>query len=333
MKSTIHDIARMAGVSTTTVSKVINNKGRISKSTRERVNQIIEDLNYRPNVLASAMKGKSSYQIAFLIPDIDNPIYAKYLKHIEERGQELGYNVVMCSTDNDSVKEARHISLLKQRRVDGFIIASKFKNEELLKELIEEDFPVVLFAHERLAHSVDSVTADDYMGGYMTAKYLHSLGHRKIGVIGEDSVSSNERIRGYKFALSEAGIPVDDRLIVVGGAAMEDAESGAALLLDRKDRPSAIFGVNDILAIGAMRAAKARKLRIPEQLSVIGFDDTQLCLIVSPTLSSVTMPVRELGKHVMDIIIGKIENGESVKQRIRMLPELVVRETTGPVQP
>ncbi|MGM0880318.1 MAG: LacI family DNA-binding transcriptional regulator [Bacillota bacterium] len=331
MKSTIYDIARLAGVSTATVSKVINNTGRISDQTRERINRIMEDLNYRPNVLASAMKGKSTYQIAFLIPDIDNPIYAQYLKHIEAYGQELGYNIVLCSTDNDFAKETRHITLLRQRRVDGFIIASKFKNDELLKQLVEEGFPIALFAHERPGISIDSVTVDDYMGGYLASKHLHSLGHRKIGVVGEDSISSDERIRGYKFALSEANIPIDNKLIVVGGATLQEAEQSAAVLLDSEERPSAIFGCNDILAIGVMQAAKARGIRIPEQLSVIGFDDTPLCSIVSPRLSSISLPVRELGKHVTDIIISKIEHSDTVKQRIRLLPELAVRDSTAPV--
>jgi DNA-binding LacI/PurR family transcriptional regulator len=329
MKPTIYDIARQAGVSTATVSKVINNTGRISQKTRDNIHRIMEDHNYRPNVLASAMKGKSTYQIAFLIPDINNPIYALYLKHIEERGQELGYNIVMCSTDNDPIKETRHIALLRQRRVDGIIIASKFKNEELLKELIEEDFPVALFAHERPGLSIDSVTADDYMGGHLASQYLYKIGHRKIGVVGEDSISSRERIQGYRSALSEAGILADEALIVVGGATIQEAEISAGKLLDRENRPTAIFGCNDILAIGVMRAARARGIRIPEQLSIIGFDNTPLCSIVSPELSTIAMPVSELGKHVTDIIIKKIEHGESLKQRIRMLPDLVIRGSTA----
>lgn len=329
MKPTIYDVAKLAGVSAATVSKVINNKGRISEETKERVNRIMEELNYQPNFLASAMKGKSTYQIALLIPDMENPIYAQYLKQIEERGQELGYNIVLCSTDNDSDKEARHITLLRQQRVDGFIIASKFKNDDILKELIRENFPVVLFAHERPEISIDSVTADDYMGGYLAVEHLLKLGHNRIGFLGEESLSSEERVRGYKAALSATDIPVHEDLIVVGGSSLREAEASAAALLDREDKPSAIFGSNDVLAIGVVKAAKARGIRVPEELSVIGFDDTPLCSIISPNLSSVSMPVRELGQYVTDMIIRKIEHTDAAKQRIRMLPSLASRESTA----
>jgi DNA-binding LacI/PurR family transcriptional regulator len=330
MKPTIYDVAKLAGVSAATVSKVINNKGRISEETKERINRIMGELNYQPNFIASAMKGKSTYQIALLIPDIENPIYAQYMKHIEERGQELGYNIVMCSTDNNSEKEARHITLLRQRRVDGIIIASKFKNDGILKELLRENFPVVLFAHERPEISIDSVTADDYMGGYLAVEHLLKTGHKRIGLLGEESISSDERVRGYKMALSTAGIPIADHLIVVGGSSLQEAEASAAALLDREDKPTAIFGCNDLLAIGVVKAAKSRGIRIPDELSVIGFDDTPLCSIISPNLSSVTMPVRELGKYVTDMIIRKIEQTDSSKQRIRMLPGLAIRESTAP---
>jgi DNA-binding LacI/PurR family transcriptional regulator len=326
---TIYDVAKVAGVSTATVSKVINNTGRISEKTKAKIHRIMDELNFRPNVIASAMKGKSTYQVAFLIPDVSNPIYAEYLKHIEERGQELGYNIVMCSTDDQAEKEARHISLLKQRRVDGFIIASKFKNVAILKQLISEKFPVVLFAHERPELPVSSVTVDDYIGGYMAASHLLSLGHRIIGVLAEESLSSRERIRGYKSALAEADLAVEDHLIVISGPSVADAETAAAKLLDREDRPTAIFGCNDLLAIGAMQASRARGIQVPDQLSVIGFDDTQLCSIVSPKLTSISQPVRKLGKEVTDLIIRKIEQVETPKQRVRMLPEVSVKESTA----
>ncbi|WP_274653820.1 LacI family DNA-binding transcriptional regulator [Paenibacillus humicola] len=326
---TIYDVARIAGVSTATVSKVINNTGRISAKTTEKVTRIMEELNFRPNMIASAMKGKSTYQIAFLIPDISNPVYSLYLKHIEERGQERGYNIVLCATDNRSDKEERHVSILKQRRIDGLIIASKFQNEELLAQLVREKFPVVLLAHERPEVEIDSVTVDDYRGGYMAASHLLSLGHAAIGLIGEDSFSSRERIRGYKQAMSEAGIPCDESLIAVGGPSIAEAELAAAKLLDRDDRPGAIFGCNDLLAIGVLQAASKRGIEVPRQLSVIGFDDTPLCTIVSPGLTSVSQPIRELGTEIMDLLIRKIEQAGLPKQRIRMQPGISIRETTA----
>jgi DNA-binding LacI/PurR family transcriptional regulator len=329
MKTTIYDVAKAAGVSAATVSKVINNSGRISEKTKAKIRQIMHELRYQPNVLASAMKGKCTYQIALLIPDIDNPIYAQYMKHIEDRGQELGFSVVMCSTDNDPEKEARHISLMRNKRTDGFIIASKFKNEALLNELLKDKIPVVLFAHEKLDMMIDSVTVDDYLGGYMATEHLISLGHTRIGVIAEDSISSSERIQGYKFALQKAEIDCDENLIRIGGSKMEDAERATGDLWSLKERPSAIFGINDMMAFGVIRAARIRQIAIPDELSVIGFDNTAMCSIVTPELSSIAMPVSELGKKAMDLIIRKIDKSNDIKQRIRLLPELMVRKSTA----
>lgn len=328
IKTTIYDVAREAGVSTTTVSKIMNNTGRISTKTKQNVLKIMEELNFQPNVLASAMKGKSTYSIAFLIPDVDNPIYAKYLKHIEYHGQNLGYNIVMCSTENDPIKEARHITLMRQKKVDGFIIADKFSNIVLLKELIAEGFPVSLFAHDRPEFSIDSVSADDYAGGYRAAKHLLSLGHTQIAVIAEDSISSRERIRGYRQALTEEGIEWDESLVLFSDQTIEGAEIQGGKLLDRIVRPTAIFGYNDLTAIGAMMAAKKRGLRIPEDLSVVGYDNTSLCNIVEPPLTSIDMPVEELGRKVINLLVGKIEGTEKTKQRIRLLPTLVIRQST-----
>ncbi len=333
MKTTIYDIAKIAGVSTATVSKVINNTGRISEKTRKKIRGIMDELSYQPDVLASAMKGKFTYQVALLIPEMDNPIYAQFLKYIEDRGQELGFSIVMCNTDNNPEKEARHITLLRQKRVDGFIIASKFKNEELLKELLRDEVPVVLFAHERPDILTDSVTVDDFQGGVIATEYLISQGHKRIGVVATDSISCLERIRGYKSALQKAGIKFDKAMVVVGGSKIDDAEITARSLLEMEDnRPSAIFGCNDLMAIGVMQAAKKLGISVPDELSAIGFDNTELCKIVTPELTSVEMPINELGRKAMDVIIDKIERTGDAKQRIRMLPELVIRSSVSRIK-
>jgi LacI family transcriptional regulator len=331
MKPTIYDIAREAGVSATTVSKVINNKGRISEKTREKIMNIIEDLRYQPNLLASAMKGKSTYTIALLIPDMTNPIYAQYLKYIEEYGQKLGFSIVMCSTGSDPEKEAKHIALLRQKHVDGFIIASIFKNEEVLKQLIEEQVPIVLIALQRPELPVGSVTADDYLGGYIATEHLLSLGHRRIGIIAEvATLSGMERIKGYQKALMNAGIEVDESLVMtINEPTIEGTEMHARKLLNTEQRPTAIFGCNDILAIGSMLAAKELGIIIPDELSVIGFDNTVMCKIVEPQLTSVAIQAHEIGRQAMELLIQQIEQKDNLKQRISLLPELVIRQSTA----
>ncbi|HWO97080.1 MAG TPA: LacI family DNA-binding transcriptional regulator [Bacillus sp. (in: firmicutes)] len=331
MKPTIYDIAREAGVSATTVSKVINNKGRISDKTRKRILAIIEELHYQPNVLASAMKGKSTYTIALLIPDMANPVYSEYLKHIEEYGQEHGFSVVMCSTGSDPKKEAKHIALLRQKYVDGFIIASVFKNEAVLKQLMEDEIPLVFFSLQRPELPVASVAGDDYLGGYIATEHLLSLGHRRIGIIAEEAtISGTERIRGYEKALINAGIEIDESLIMsIDEPTIEGARQHARKLLDGKQRPTAIFGCNDVLAIGTMLAAKELGINLPDELSIMGFDNTVMCDIVEPQLSSVAPPVQEMGRQAMELLIQQIEQKDNMKQRISLLPELVIRRSTS----
>lgn len=332
MKPTIYDIAQRAGVSATTVSKVMNNKGRISEKTKAKIHKIMEELHYQPNMLASAMKGKQTYTVGLVIPDLNNPVYSEYIKIIEEYGHELGFSLVMCSTNNDPEKEAKQIALLQQRQVDGFIIASKFKNEDVLRNLIEEEIPTILFAQERAELSIDCVTLDDYLGGYAVTKYLLSLGHRRIAVMTEDATSSEERVRGYNKALEQAGMEFEEQLMILSHTSVDSAMEVAGKLLDREEKPTAIFGCNDVLAVGAVMAAKQRGLKIPTDLSVIGFDDTLLCKITEPQLSSVSLPLKEMGRQAMDLLNQKIRNKNQVKKRITMLPEIVVRETTAKVK-
>lgn len=331
MKPTIYDIAREAGVSATTVSKVINNKGRISEKTRKKILSIIEELHYQPNVLASAMKGKSTYTIALLIPDMANPVYSEYLKHIEEYGQEHGFSVVMCSTGGSPEKEAKHIALLRQKHVDGFIIASVFKNEAVLKQLMEDKIPIVFFSLQRPELPIASVASDDYLGGYIATEHLLSLGHRRIGIIAEAAtVSGTERTRGYEKALVNAGIEVDESLVTpINEPTIEGAKQHAKKLLDSEQRPTAIFGCNDVLAIGTMLAAKELGITLPDELSIMGFDNTVMCNIVEPPLSSVAPPVQEMGRQAMELLIQQIEQKDNMKQRISLLPELVIRRSTS----
>ncbi|WP_281269087.1 LacI family DNA-binding transcriptional regulator [Bacillus taeanensis] len=277
------------------------------------------------------MKGKSTYTIALLIPDIDNPIYAQYMKYIEEYGQKLGFSIVMCSTGNDREREEKHLTLLRQKSVDGFIIASLFKNETTLKQLIKEKVPLVFFNNPKIEYSIDSVIVDDYLGGYQVGEHLLSLGHKKIGVIAEEHTSSEERIRGYRQACADKGVSVDDRLIVTCDSTLEGAQIQAEKLLSKEEKPTAIFGCNDVLAIGTMQAAKAQGILIPTELSIIGFDNTMMSRIVDPPLSTVTMPLDELAKQAMDILVQKIEKNNKITQRISMIPDLVIRQTTAPV--
>jgi DNA-binding LacI/PurR family transcriptional regulator len=329
MKVTIYDVAKKAGVSTATVSKIINNTGSISEKTKLKVQAVMDELQYQPSMIASALKGKSTHTIGLLIPDLSNPIFAEYAKYIEERAQELGFSVIMCNTDANPDKELRYIELLKQKQVDGIVIAARFNNIKLLKELIKEKFPIAVIAQDLPALPIDSVTVDDYLGGYQVTEYLLSLGHRKIGVVAEGDRSSQERIKGYKQALVDTGLDVDEGLIFVcQQPTRECARLNAGTLIDKEKNLSAIFGCNDLLAVGVIQAARERGLTIPNDLSVIGFDNTDLSEVMYPSLTTVQQPLKDIGYHVVDFLTQKIEGNSRTTHRVVLLPNLVIRQST-----
>jgi len=284
LKVTIYDVAKVAKVSIATVSKVINQTGSISEKTRNRVLKVMEDLNYKPSVVASALTGKRTNTVGLLIPDLANPFFAEIARSVEDRGHEAGFNLMICSTDNDPDKESEYISLMRRKSVDGIILASGLISDTAVKQLIDHQIPVAVIARDLPVLAVNAVLVDDFAGGYMAASHLLSLGHRRIGVVAEDLrlLSSQERVRGYRHALEEAGVAIDDGLVRVSDFTIEGGRRAALELLQLPDRPTALFACNDLLAIGAMRAAKELGLAIPEDLSVVGFDNTILAEIVRP---------------------------------------------------
>ncbi len=328
MKVTIYDVAKEAKVSIATVSKVLNQTGRISDKTKRKVLKVIEELDYRPNMMASALMGKQTKTIGLLIPDLANPFFSELARSIEDRGQELGYNLVMCSTDYKMEKENKYLTLLKQKNVDGFILASGFENLDKVEELIKQDIPVAIVARDFPMFPVNAVALDDFMGGYQAASYLINLGHKKIGVIARNVWSNRERLRGFKQALKENKLEFSTDFEFIEGSSVEEGKSMAHKYLSGSNVPSAIFACNDLLAAGAIQAAKENGLNVPEQLSVIGFDNTIIARIVEPPLTTIAQPIQNMGEQVMDLIVSLIEGDQKEKIRLTLLPTIVERGST-----
>jgi DNA-binding LacI/PurR family transcriptional regulator len=331
MKPTIYDVAKKAGVSIATVSNVVNGTGKIGDKTKLKVLEIMKEINYRPSVVASALMGKSTYTIGLLIPDISNPFFAEIARSVEDRGHELGFNLVICSTDNNPKKEAQYLSLLKQKSVDGIILGTGLRNDITLKELQEENVPIAVIARETTSITANSVLVDDYSGGYQATSHLIELGHERIAVIAEDLnvMSSRERVRGYKQALEEKGLNVDEKYILVSDFTVEDGKKITHQLLDSDNPPTAVFACNDMLAIGVIQAARDKGYNIPEKLSVVGFDNTILATVTDPPLTTVAQPILEMGHQVVDLLIQEIKEKKKVKKRIMLSPDLIVRKTTS----
>lgn len=325
MKVTIYDVAKEAKVSIATVSKVLNKTGRISDKTKRKVLEVIEELDYRPNMMASALMGKQTKTIGLLIPDLANPFFSELARSIEDRGQELGYNLVMCSTDYKMEKENKYLTLLKQKNVDGFILASGFEKLEKVEELIKQDIPVAIVARDFPMFPVNAVALDDFMGGYQAASYLIELGHRRIGVIARNVWSNRERLRGFKHALQENNLEFLSDFTFIEGSSVEAGKAIADKYLSGTNIPTAIFACNDLLAAGAIQAAKENGLNVPEQLSVVGFDNTIIARIVEPPLTTIAQPIQNMGEQVMDLIVSMIEGEKREKFRLTLLPSLVER--------
>ena len=329
MKPTIYDVAKEAGVSIATVSMVINNTGRISTKTRKKVLKVMDELKYYPSAAASTLTGKSTRTLGLLMPNIANPFYSELARSMEDRADELGYSVIVCSTDYKEEREQKYISLFLRKQVDGFIITSGFNSVDLIKELVDQQIPIILVAYNISKFSLDTVSIDDYTGGYQATSYLAELGHQRIAVITETVQSSVDRVRGYRNALQDYQLVYDDNLCLETPATVANGAKATEEFLDLKEPPTAIFAFNDILAIGAMEAVRKRGLSIPEDISIIGFDDTPLASYSNPPLTTMAQPLEDIGYQAIDLIVAEIEGAKRTSQRIMLPAKLVVRKSTG----
>jgi DNA-binding LacI/PurR family transcriptional regulator len=331
MKTTIYDVAQKAGVSIATVSKVINNTGRISEKTRKKVSSVIKSLDYHPNVMASALMGKKTNTIGLLIPDLANPFFSELARSIEDCAHELEYNLFICSTDYLPYKENKYISLLKQKGVNGFILASGFEDLKKVKDL-KEEIPVTIVARDFPTFPVNAVAVDDFMGGYQATSYLINLGHKNIGIIARDVWSNRERIRGYKQALEENGLKMPSHFEYAQETNINCGKIIANKYLNSDNVPTAIFACNDLLSIGAIQAAREKGFLVPEQLSVVGFDNTMIATVVDPPLTTIAQPIDIMGREVMELMVGMIEGKKKDKVRVTLMPELVERKSTAKIK-
>lgn len=331
MKATIYDVAREAGVSIATVSQVINGKGKISEERRREIVGIMERLHYEPSVIAAALTGKRTYTLGLLVQDIANPLYAEIARAVEDQGHRMGYSFVICSTDNKDERAERYLSQLRQKSVDGIVLGTGIANKELLQPLLNESLPVVLIAHDMPLLDVNTVLVDDAVGGAMAARHLLQLGHRRFAVLAEHrkASSSRERLRGFRQALEEADIALPDSAVLHGEASVADGRRHALELLTKAERPTALFCCSDLLAIGSMRAARELGLRVPEELSVVGFDNTVLASVTEPALTTVAQPIEAMGRRAVELLLQELTKAESFKQRVVLRPGLIVRQSTS----
>ncbi|MEZ7173733.1 LacI family DNA-binding transcriptional regulator [Sporosarcina sp. OR05] len=327
MRPTIYDVAKEAGVSIATVSKIINHKGGISERTKNNVLRVMKELNYHPNIMATALTGKNTNSIGLVLPDLANPFFSELARKIEDRGHELGYSIMICSTDYKKEKELKYIQLLKSKSVDAIILASGFEDEEVISRLLKEKLPVSIVAKNFPSISINTVAIDDFQGGYIATTHLLELGHTKIAIIARDVYSNRERMRGYYQALMDYGVDYKFEFRFATESNVETGTRMAREILDSETGATAFVACNDLLAIGAIQAGREKGFNIPNDLSVVGFDNTIIAEVYDPPLTTVSQPIGDMGKEIMDLTVAEIA-GEKGKRKVILVPDLIVRRST-----
>lgn len=329
----MRDVAERAGVSVTSVSHVINQTRLVSEDLRERVLTAMTELGYQPNALARSLRRKETYTIGVIMTNSADPFFAEVTRGVEDACFEQGYNIILCNSDSDLDKELFYTNELIRKRVDGILfLAAGGKSTQHIRTMQERKTPLVVVDRYIPDLAVDTVLIDNAHGGWLATHHLIELGHRRIGCITgpSDLTLSAERVTGYRRALQEAGILVEESLIVKGNFQYETGYRAVQQFLAKPTPPTAIFACNDLMAIGVINAAVKQGWQVPDRLSVIGFDDIRMAAYINPLLTTVAQPKYEMGSIATTMLLERIHNQEMAPRQKLLDTHLVVRESTAP---
>lgn len=329
MNPTIKDVAQKANVSIATVSRVLNNLTGYSDKTKQKVNQAIKELGYQPNAIARGLINKRTQTIGVMFPKVSSAFSSDLLHGIDEFAHDSNYSVVVCNTDNDGKRTMKYLQLLREKQVDGIIFSSEVLSKEYYEVLESMKIPVVLVSSQTDFAKVPYVKVDDYQAVHDAIQYLISKGHRKIAMISGtkgDPIAGTPRVQGYRKALEANGIAFDSSRLVYGDFSFESGSRAMEALLRKAGEVTAVFAASDEMAIGALSAALKHGLNVPEDISIMGYDDLKPAQMVTPPLTTVRQPLYEMGKIASEKLIGMIETGEIAANRI-MAHSIVERQT------
>jgi LacI family transcriptional regulator len=333
------DVARRAGVSRATVSNVLNNRTggsvRISEATRERIRAAAQELGYQPHAAARSLRSGLSGTIGIVIPDACNPHFWAIVRGVEAVAREQGYQLVLAVTGLEPERERESLRALAQRRMDGLLLLLTYPGRLAteLEALRLQGGAIVTFGS--VLPGKDAVALSYSAGAREVTEHLLQLGHRRIGIIHGVArpALGADRLLGYRRALRGAGLPRDEALVVHCGPTLAEGLQAALQLLDRVPRPTAILGVNDLMAVAALRAAAERRLSVPRDLSVAGFDDIDLAAYLVPPLTTVRIESEEVGRQAAQLLFRRLKEPALPPQRVDIHARLVVRGSTGPAPP
>jgi LacI family transcriptional regulator len=339
MKTTIKDVALQAGVSIATVSRVLNEKDRVKKTTKLKVEETIKRLNFQPDHTARSMIIKETRTVGLLVPNLSNEYWALFSEVIQEKLWQYGYSLIVCSNNKNAEKERAIVQSFTLRRVDGIIFGtstlfSSSQSNDALCDIVKS-FPSVSI--DPSISSLNSVAGDNFQGATDAVEHLIQLGHQHIAYIGGPTVS-HQRELGYRNAVMNHNFTLNESLIKRGGHdTIQFSQFGyhsMLSLLDSKEKFTAVFCGNDLIAIGAIRALEDRHINVPEQISVVGYDDINTAALYKPSLTTVRQPIREMGTAVVDMLLEMMQAGyvNDVPKKVVYQNQLMIRESSGPVQ-
>lgn len=328
--TTIKDVAKHAQVSTATVSHVINGTRFVTDETKNKVLLSMEALNYKPNAVARSLRKKESMIIGLVIPDNTNPYFAEMAWSIELASRNQGYSIILCNSDGDIQKETFYINLLIEKQVDGVILVSAGESTENFRILQESEIPTVMVDRNSPNVNTDSVQIDNAVCGEIATSHLITLGHKRIACItGPREVTpSYDRLIGYQKALKKNNIPIDEYYIIKGDFKPHGGYLAAKKLLQLENPPTAIFACNDLMAYGVIHAFTEAEYSIPQDLSLVGFDDIYLSTYVNPPLTTIRQPRIEMGREAVNSLIKRMKNNVHFSRSILLSAELIVRSST-----
>lgn len=329
---TVQDVADLAGVSIATVSRVLNGHPHVSEGTRETVLRVVREYGFSKNRAAGALSGGRTSLIGVAVPEIESTYFVGILSGAAEALHDRDMRVVLCPTNYEHEREVALLDRLMHGTTDGALLVLPSESEDELETLRHHGYPfVVVEPRTLLGEGIPCVTATHYAGAVLATEHLLELGHRRIGAIKgpDDRLASQERLNGFRSTLANAGIAPDPALEVGSDFRFESGEEAAAKLLDLPDPPTAIFGFNDEVAIGAMIAARARGLRIPEDLSIVGFDDALPARLATPPLTTVRQPLAELGRTAVSLLHRLIDEQQVEALRVDLHTKFILRESTA----
>jgi LacI family transcriptional regulator len=326
---TIRDVAKRAGVAPITVSRVVNKDGYVKAETRQRVEKAIAELDYIPNALGPSLRSKKTMTLALVLSDITNPFWTTVARGVEDTANKQGYHVIIGNTDESHAKQEEYLVFLLKKQVDGFLLVPA--SSRSLETLQKRHVPFVVLDRRIPDGPVDVVRGDSVAGAYELTQHLLALGHRRIAIItGPQHVSTAiDRVEGYQLALNEAGLG-DTAQVYWGGYVQGNGYDNARQIVSSSPRPTAIFAANNFIAIGAMRALRDAGLRVPEDMSVVSFDDLPIAITIDPFFTVASQPAYEMGARATELLLARLSGERSeVGEEIVLPTEIIIRRSSA----